>query len=214
MHAGANPFSTQRIHALPYVFADGETLGGLQERFWRGVASGWRRQVLAGPHGSGKSTLLRELGADWAARGCQVLWLDGTDSRCRVRVWGELGADASRSAVESPGGGVRDLAGQRVLLVDSGERLTRFARLRLWWQLGGCPTVSTSHRERGERVLYRCRPRLEVFLELCARLLRGPDAVGQLAWDQECLARVFVEHGGDMRASFFALYERMALAGG
>ena len=224
MHAGANPFSTQRIHALPYVFADGETLCGLHARFWRGIASGWRRQVLAGPHGSGKSTLLRELGADWAARRCQVLWLDGTDASCRVRSWAELAAEPSRSLAESPVGGSEDLAGQRVLLIDSGERLTRFARLRLWWRLGGCPTLSTSHRERGARVLYRCRPRLEVFLELCDRLLHESGLHesglhesglrGRLDWNQESLGRVFVEHGGDMRASFFALYERMAAAGG
>lgn len=214
MHAGANPFSAQRIHALPYVFADGETLGSLQERFWREVASGWRRQVLAGPHGSGKSTLLRELGAEWAARGCQVLWLDGKDASCRVRSWAELVADASRSAVESPAGRSEDLTGHRVLLIDSGERLTRFARFRLWWRLGRCQTLSTSHRQRGERVLYHCRPRLEVFLELCDRLLRESELPDRPDWNRESLGRIFVEHGGDIRASFFALYERMAVAGG
>jgi hypothetical protein len=78
-------------------------------------------------------------------------------------------------------------------------------------------------------VLYRCRPRLEVFLELCDRLLHESGLHesglhesglhesglrGRLDWNQESLGRVFVEHGGDMRASFFALYERMAAAGG
>lgn len=214
MHAGANPFSTQRIHALPYLFADGETLGGLQERFWLGVAAGWRRQVLAGPHGSGKSTLLRELGAEWAARGCQVLWLDGTDPSVRVRAWEAIAGEAGRALAESAGGGSDDLAGNRVLLIDSGERLTRVARVRLWWRLGRCPTLLTRHRERGERVLYRCRSRLEVFQTLCERLLRKREAGGRLDWDNQSLARIFAEHGGDMRASFFALYERVAAADG
>jgi len=71
----------------------------------------------------------------------------------------------------------------------------------------------TVHREWGQRVLYRCRPRLEVFLALCDRLLREPGGGERLAWDRESLERVFAEHGGDMRASFFALYERAAGAG-
>lgn len=222
MHAGINPFSAQRIHRWVYDFAGEESLLGLSDQFWREVQAGAPRQVLAGPHGSGKSTLLRDLGGYWASRRCQVWWLDAAESGGRVRTWEEVwgdswGAgervDSSERERGSAAGRELDVAGWRVVLIDSGERLSWAGRLRLWWRLGRVPTLLTSHRERGERVLYRCRPRLSVFLALCDRLLGEAGLAGQAGWDHATLAGVFAEHGGDMRESFFALYERVVRVG-
>jgi hypothetical protein len=166
--------------------------------------------------------LLRDLGGDWAARGCQVWWLDAADSQGRLRTWEDVWAESwgARAGANS-GGGVLggaanssfDLSGSRAVLIDSGERMTWVGRLQLRWRLGRLPTLLTSHRERGERVLFRCRPQLAVFLALCDRLLGESNLAGAEGWDHETLARVFTERAGDLRASFFALYERAAESG-
>ena len=72
MHAGENPFSVQRIQALPRFAAENESLEACGQRFWQGVDEGRRVQVISGPHGSGKSRLLRELGTLWAGQGVRV----------------------------------------------------------------------------------------------------------------------------------------------
>jgi len=73
MTAGQNPFRASRIHALPFLWPQGES--------WETLEARWREQgfkgALVGSHGNGKSTLLEEWMPRLEARGwsCQLLRL-------------------------------------------------------------------------------------------------------------------------------------------
>ena len=223
MHAGENPFSVQRIQALPRFAAENESLEACGQRFWQGVDEGRRVQVISGPHGSGKSRLLRELGTLWAGQGVRVQTLK-VSAGGQTRVVSEL----PNSSVETPtkrqrGGGVGGYHGRRVLLIDSGEHLRgwRWHALRL--RFGGCPCLMTRHHAAGWTVLHTLEPDWRLFLRMFNYLLFGEDRDPldpRWTWGAERLGlgarplaelqALFAASGGDLRRSFQRLFELAA----
>ncbi|MDP1560152.1 MAG: ATP-binding protein [Pirellulaceae bacterium] len=196
MRASENPFAVQRIHALPFQFEGTESLESVQQRFWDQVEQGQRRQGLLGQHGSGKSTLLRELGQYWQARNLDVVWLNGANLR-----FGLAGQRAKRPLLDSR---------QRVLLIDSAERLSAWDWVRIRWRFGRLPILQTAHSADRTPVLYHCRSTYGLFEELCRELLGGRWMEFNSTFPAADRRQIFVEHGGDIRQCFFDLFDRLA----
>jgi hypothetical protein len=204
MHAGENPFSVQRIHRLPYLFADDVTLAGMSDLFWQRCERGWRRQVLVGPHGSGKSTLLRELGDYWGSQGILVQRLAAPDfprPEARDAAW-RAAADL-RSEVDQ-----RGLARRRVLLVDGGERLSWIRWQQLQWRYRRFGILMTTHRRGRLPVLSECQTSAERFVALCRALLKDQPMRVQAAFALPVLCEVYDRQRGNVRNCFFELYDR------
>lgn len=196
MRASENPFAVQRIHALPFRFEGTESLESVQQRFWDQVKRGQRRQGLVGQHGSGKSTLLRELGEYWQGRNLDVVWLNGANLR-----FGSAGQRARHPRSDSR---------QRVLLIDSAERLSVWAWIGIRWRFGRWPILQTAHLAGRIPVLYHCRPSYAQFEELCRELLGGRWTEFDSTFPAADRRQIFVEHGGDIRQCFFELFDRLA----
>lgn len=196
MRANDNPFAVHRIHSLRFQFQDGETLESLSARFWAQVDLGKRRQVLLGHHGTGKSTLLSELGRCWKADGIALIWLNGA-----APDWSSLRTGATFFFENSA---------RSVVLIDSGERLSRWDWLRIWWRLGRVPILFTAHRGGKLPILYNCRSTFLGFEQLCRELLGERWS----EFDHRCPTpmrrEIFEQERGDIRQCFFELFDRMA----
>jgi hypothetical protein len=183
----SNPFSTRftRPGAIPYQFTGEANAAELVERF---LDQGSRGQIV-GPHGSGKSTLLAALTTAFNQRGLATSVFTLHDGQRR------LPAEFFTLAGDN----------RRVVVVDGYEqlggwhrwRLARRCRRRGWGLLISC------HESLGFPTL--CRTRVE--LNLAQRLVRDllpPD--DRRIGDEEIRA-AFQAHAGDMRETFFALYD-------
>jgi len=185
--AASNPFSTRftRPGAIPYRFADGMSAAELVARF---LDQGSRGQIV-GPHGSGKSTLLAALALAFNEQGLatSVFTLHDGQRRLPAGFFTVAGDD------------------RRIVIVDGYEQLGRWHRWRLarrcrrrgWGLLVSC------HEPLGFSTL--CRTRVE--FDLAQSLVRDLLPRGELRIGDEEIRAAFQAHGGDMRETFFALYD-------
>ncbi len=185
--AASNPFSTRftRPGAIPYQFTGEANAAALIERF---LDQGSRGQIV-GPHGSGKSTLLATLTAAFNQRGLatSVFTLHDGQRRLPAEFFTLAGDD------------------RRVVIVDGYEQLGRWHRWRLarrcrrrgWGLLVSC------HEPLSFPTLCRTRVEFDLARRLVRELLPPDD---RRIGDEEIRA-AFQAHAGDMRETFFALYD-------
>lgn len=189
----SNPFATRftRPGVLPPLDATGAPVRVDEVlRRLRGIG---RAAAVVGPHGSGKSTLLARLADAIDADG-------GVAIRLRLRDRGDRGPVLAAVLRARPGAVVVldgwETAGPLVALI-----VRTVARLR------GCRLVVTAHGAVGLPVLVRCRTTAALLAAIVDRL-PGRDAwYGRLIHPAD-VAEAFAGHGGDIRESLFALYDR------
>lgn len=193
LRSSENPFSSRFVRpgALPFLFADGETLASLQERF----QSLNRRAAIVGPHGSGKSTLLAALAEAWRSEGLDVVLCELHDGQRRP---------PSGFAAPTTAGGV--------LLVDGYEQLGFWGRREVEQTVArsGCGLLVTTHRPlRRIGTLYVVQPTPTAARAVVQRLLAPPTAAAThaAAVDRETIERLFAAERGNIRELLFRLYD-------
>ncbi len=184
----ANPFSSSQIRpgAVAFLFEPGESIESCLARWERNGHWG----QIRGPHGSGKSTLLAALLPKLREQGWRVEHLCLHQGQRRLPVgW-------------PPHAGVN---ARTVLVIDGLEQLAwwRRGRLKRLCRQRGWGLLATTHRNLGLPDLYVTRPTVELAQRVAARLLEGWPAL--IAPDD--VERCFTAHAGDMRETFFALYD-------
>lgn len=187
--SGSNPFSTRYVRpgALPFVFPPGADASLLVDRLRR---NGWWGQIV-GRHGSGKSTLLHTLVPSLSELGRRVEWIslhqgERPPSRPPLpRVW-----DADTQ-----------------LVIDGYEQLGWLARRRWRQACRRCRAglLVTVHQDAGLPDLWRTDTSPDLAQELARRLLAAaiPGRVRE-----EDVAEAYAWCGGDLRETFFRLYDR------
>jgi hypothetical protein len=182
MKARENPFRSERVLAFR-TRPSGFTWDGLLEA----LAARGGRGALVGPHGSGKTTLLEDLAPRLAARGRRVRWVRLDDRAPAPAPLGPVGPDDA-------------------VLVDGAEVLGTAAWLRLRFACRRAGAlVITAHRPGRLPTLLRCAPRAEIVEEL-VRFLAPDDAAALLP----AARALFARHGGNVRETVRALYDRAA----
>ncbi len=186
MNAADNPFRVSRIHALPFLWPEGESWRSLEARW---LANG-RQGAITAPHGHGKSTLL----AEWMER------LRGQGWTCRPWTLTDENPRLPKRFEPIPWR-PRDIA-----VLDGAEQLT----WRGWqaWRTateGAAGRIITNHRPGRLPTIFR--PRCDP--QGLARLL------GQLAGEglenlPEPPAALLQRHQGNLRDIFRELYEACA----
>jgi hypothetical protein len=190
-----NPFATRWVRpgVIPYCFADGTNAAALVEKL---KENHWRGAIL-GAHGSGKSTLLAALIPLIETAGRQARAISLFD---RQRT---LPAKFMRGI-----GGNDGLILPIMLVVDGYEQLGWQARrlLRAACKRNECGLLATAHREssiRGLPILYRTQGSLEATQYLVNHEL--PSHGGLI--EPRDIAAAFKTHQGNVRETFFALYD-------
>jgi hypothetical protein len=183
-----NPFSASRLRpgAVEFLFGAGESL---EDCFSRLEQNAWRGQIR-GPHGSGKTTLLVALLAPLSAAGRSVEHFTLHNLQRRLPV--------SRARLLS-------LPPNTQLVIDGYEQLPFWRRWRLErvCRRRGLGLLVTTHRDLGLPEIFATHPTPELARRVAARLLEGWPGVIL----PEEVDRCFAEHEGDLRETFFALYD-------
>jgi hypothetical protein len=94
---------------------------------------------------------------------------------------------------------------QTQVIIDGFEQLSRLNRWRIkrLCRRRGCGLLITTHRDLGQPDIHVTAPALEHTQRVAARLLQGwPPLIGP-----EDVAQSFAAHDGDLRETFFALYD-------
>jgi len=177
-----NPFRVDRVTTLPYVGHDPIKLIARFERM------GYRGAIL-GPEGAGKSTLLRLIAERLSDAGVQVAIL---------RLPGSATGSQRKEAVST----CRTIPPATVLLFDGFEQLGFWQRRTVGRRLRLLVTI---HRRCGIPPLSRCRPKEKTIRRLLPILL---DEVS--AETESAALRAFRIRRGDVRATFFDLYDAWA----
>ena len=183
-----NPFSTRRVRpgAIPYLFLRGDSIVQLVSRL---RANDWRGQII-GPHGSGKSTLLATLIPELRRAGVAGVVHELHDwSRRLPAAW-------NRRVIASR---------ETVVVIDGFELLPWFSR---FWMNRRCRErgyglLVTAHEPVGLPDLYCTNVSLEAAQRLTSRLV-GDE--GSLVTERDVASRL-AANGGDLRATFFDLYD-------
>jgi len=182
MHAKENPFSSDRLHSIPFVFHD-ETWVSFLARLAESNYTG----AIVGAHGSGKSTLLLELKneLDRIGRVAQYIQLRRQEPRSILKLLYEKSQD-------------------EVLLLDSAGCLNLLERKVLHWfcnRRGGI--IFSAHRESKVPTLYKTTQSVALFSSLCEQLATD------LAFSTEQLEAIYSRNEKNMRLAFFELYDQM-----
>lgn len=185
MSAGQNPFRASRMHALPFLWPEGESWETLEAR-WE--AHGFRG-ALIGSHGNGKSTLLNEWIPRLEAKGwsCQPLRL--TEEKPRLPA-------GFRLAPSPPGR-------RRCVLLDGAEQLGPLGWLRFRRRIRGADGLLLTAHSPGRL------PTLLEFRTDAARLTRLLETLldGDLSRLPASPAELLAAHHQDVRLVFRHLYD-------
>jgi hypothetical protein len=183
-----NPFSGSRIRpgAVEFLFGEGDSLADCLTRLTQ--YGGWGQ--IRGPHGSGKSTLLCALIPHLESSGRRVALFTLHDGQRRLPV--------SRAEMDA-----WDETTQ--VIIDGFEQLSWLSRWRIkrLCHRRGCGLLITTHRDMGFPEIFVTTPTAELAQRVAARLLDG----WPLLIQPEDMERSFAEHNGDLRETFFALYD-------
>lgn len=201
----SNPFATRWVRpgAVPFSFSSEVNTAQLVQQLRGG---NWRGAIV-GPHGSGKSTLLATLLPAIEAEGISVLLIKLTDgvkslpneSRRQIQ---EL-IQAQTPEIEGRSGSPKC-----ILVIDGYEQLGRISRWRVsrMCRRHGLGLLITAHDDRrvgGMPIIYRTQPDLATVQFLVDRVL--PAHGGAIQPDD--VAAAFTQQGGNVRETFFELYE-------
>lgn len=185
--AHCNPFRTDRLEQLPFVFPPGWSMDRLVDRLH---AVGGRGAVV-GMHGTGKTTLLGELGAALASRGWYVI-----QERCDRAVGRRHGLLAELATAGPSAAVLLDGAGSWSLV---------------WWRrvmkatAGAGRLVITTHRPGRLPTLLRTGSSPELLDRLVTRLAprRRPEL-------EPLLPELHRRHRGNCHTILLELYDRVA----
>jgi hypothetical protein len=183
-----NPFSASRLRpgALEFLFRQGESLEACLARLEQN--GGWGQ--IRRPHGSGKSTLLCALLSRLACTNRHVEHMTLHTFQSRLPV--------SREEIHS-------WTSDTQLAIDGFEQLSWWARWRVQrlCRRCGCGLLVTAHQDVGLPDVYVTEPTLELAQRVAARLMEGwPTLIGP-----QDVERCFLERRGDLRETFFTLYD-------
>jgi hypothetical protein len=201
----SNPFATRWVRpgALPYSFSSGTDVAQLvrqmRESHWRGA--------IVGPHGSGKSTLLAALIPAIEAVGIPVLLIKLADGAKRLPEEPRLQIQQLIRARALEKNERHDFP-KCILVVDGYEQLGRISRWRVsrMCRRHSCGLLITAHDDRrvgGMPIIFRTQSDLATVQFLVDRLL--PAHGGAIQPDD--VAAAFAQHNGNVRETFFELYE-------
>jgi hypothetical protein len=183
-----NPFSASRIRpgAVEFLFGEGDSIAACLVRLSRN--GGWGQ--IRGPHGSGKSTLLCALVPRLEESGRRVVQFTLQDRQ--------------RSLPVSPAE-LDEWDQSTQVIIDGFEQLSWINRWRIkrFCRRRGCGLLITTHRDLGFPDVTVTAPTVELAHRIAARLLDGWPGLIQ----SEDVEKSFAEHGGDLRETFFALYD-------
>ena len=185
IRAKDNPFTVQRVTAVPYRFESGDWESNLSK-----LKSLNYRAVILGPQGSGKSTLLRDLCDQLKRREKTVHYflLPHEKSHQRVLVQNCF-----------------DLPDQSIVLIDGIERLPRWQRIRIFCRMPRL--VVTAHSRSPIPILrlpvwIQARPSVESVRYVLEKIDRYDT-------DTYCHAKkLFRIHAGNIRNVMRDLYDR------
>lgn len=177
-----NPFATSRTRpaAAPFAPTGQASVAGVLLAL---EGTGLRGQIL-GPHGAGKSTLWERVAECLVSRGYAVHV---------VRL---------RGAAPAPDGGLPHRDPSAVVMIDGFERLPRWRR---WWfaTIRCRGLIVTSHRSVGLPTVARLAPML-AEARVAFRAVVGPHPTPVT---EEDLAKAFHRCGGNLRETWFDLYD-------
>ena len=204
----SNPFATRWVRpgAVPFSFSPGSNAAQLVQQL---RSSNWRGAIV-GPHGTGKSTLLATMIPVIEAEGTSVLLVklaDGVrnlpnDSRRQIQEMIETPApekSANKNHSDLP---------KCILVIDGYEQLGRISRWRVssLCRRHGWGLLITAHDDRrvgSIPIIFRTQSDLATVQFLVDRVLPAHGGVIQ----PDDVAAAFTQHGGNVRETFFELYE-------
>lgn len=199
----ANPFSTRFTRPGAIEFSsDLVQSHRLVETLAKATGRSNTFQIV-GPHGCGKTTLTIAIASQLAQQGTETLWLTirGNSKPDQVRFDRYL---SCLDANENPD----------VLVIDGIESVNAFQRNCILREVGkhAWRVILTTHRALWRiPVLTTLSPSLEVFEDLCSRLICSDLA----NWNKEdWRPRIETAYGnanGDFREAFFELYDQYEL---
>jgi ABC-type cobalamin/Fe3+-siderophores transport system ATPase subunit len=185
----SNPFATRntRPGVLEFRFPEGGHAEKLIEKL---AGNHWWGEIV-GPHGAGKTTLLKTLEPRLKNRGRDVLWysLRRGQRRLPIRVRQQ-----------------RDWHPCVQVIIDGYEQLYPWQRwgLRRRCKQRGCGLLVTSHESSGLPLLFQVSASVEMTRLLVQQLL-GDEHAGAVSLEE--MDRCFFMHQGNVRETFFALYD-------
>jgi hypothetical protein len=186
-----NPFASRRVRpgAIPFQFPHGVDATALVARLSR---LGWRGAII-GPHGTGKSTLLAALSPEFARVGRDVRLLSLHDAQRRL-----------------PQGFLKGLPAKspEIVVVDGYEQLNRWSRWRLDRRCRalGSGLLVTAHGPTGLPLLFRTAVDEKLAERIVDHLL-GTYGNCPSVIDRDDVRRAWSKHGGNLRETFFDLYD-------
>jgi len=132
----------------------------------------------------------------------------------RPEIWyrpGDLHTDFQPVGVDALLKDPRPLSKRNVLLLDCGESIGLWKWLRLYFKARHARLLTTVHSRGWLPVIYQCQPSVDVFKQLCRRLLEGYQEADcprllQIFSDQK-LEDIYQLHRGDLRKCFFQCYD-------
>lgn len=155
MNATENPFRVSRVHNLPFLWPEGDSIDSLYTRWEESGRVG----AIVGPHGTGKTTLLSEWASFLRERGWQPRLLTLTED------FPNLPPDFAES--------FRGAEPESVALLDGAEQLGPWGWRRWLWitrRAGG--RVVTTHRPGRLPTLLRTKAQPHQLEHLLRRLDR------------------------------------------
>jgi energy-coupling factor transporter ATP-binding protein EcfA2 len=190
-----NPFATRHVKpgAIPYLFAEGDSLERMIARF---EANDCRGQIV-GPHGSGKSTLLATLSPALETRGYELVMFQLRSGQRALPT--RLAATRSKRERQA------DKRARRIIIVDGYEQLSRWHgwRLRRHCVRRKLGLLVTTHRACRLPLVVEMRPTLATAQKLFSRLLSEGDNL----LTSSDVATMFARHDGNLRETLFGLYD-------
>ena len=184
----SNPFATRFIRpgAIPYFFADGQSVASLAAKLERNQ---WWGEII-GPHGSGKSTLLATLVPELAAKGREVI--QHTLSQ------GERSLDFSKLNASQ-------WNEKTQVIIDGYEQLSWWSRwrLKMLCRRRHAGLLVTAHAPMGLPALVQTQPTVDLARKVVQRLLPAGDET----ISPEDIDRAFAGQQGNLRETLFALFD-------
>jgi len=183
-----NPFRIERLHELPYRFAEGD-----RKDFLDRIRQLQFRGAIIGPHGSGKTTLIEQL----------VQWLHQENYATRPLRLNEFNRIQHQPLTAD---WLKNSPQDTILILDGAEQLHRSVWKKLATaSLQHAGLIITSHQPGFLPTLIECRTSVKLLADLTQALLGGDKELSE-----KPLADLYQRHRGNIRDCLRELYDAAA----